>query len=183
VKIILHIVLYSFLSIHAIAQADALDSIEGMSFKSYYESNNPSLKYTYIDSLQLHDYSGNWDFDGDGKTDSLTFIGNGGTHVYFHVRVVLSSNKRKYDYPFLEFDMPLAAKIDEWKKNKGTFPPNAAFIVADFDKDGRDEIYFQLNTRYSPIPERWKKRGLHAEYILADVEKGMVVLKNFNPVH
>lgn len=40
-----------------------------------------------------YNYSGKWDFDGDGHNDGLFFIGNGGAHAYYLPRLILSGDK------------------------------------------------------------------------------------------
>ena len=72
----------SLSSIATHAQSDSVDVESGISFKNYYKCNNPTIKYTFNRYSYIHDYSGNWDFDGDGKPDILLFIPNGGAHVY-----------------------------------------------------------------------------------------------------
>ena len=74
------------------------------SYKETYDVSFPKLKYSYDSSGQTHDYSGNWDFDGDKKSDSLYFIGNGGAHLYFHLRLILSSEGIVRDFQYLVSD-------------------------------------------------------------------------------
>src|SRR3954471_2996099 len=70
------------------------DTVPGNSCQPYFNSKKVSINYSYSVSTQTHDYSNNWDFDGDGKTDNLYFIGTGGAHLYFYLRIVLSSDKK-----------------------------------------------------------------------------------------
>ena len=67
------------------------------SLKEGYLKKRPNLKYSYEKVKQTHDYSNNWDFDGDNVKDELYFIGNVGAHLYYQLRVILSSNKKVYD--------------------------------------------------------------------------------------
>jgi len=150
------------------------------SFYAYNKAHQPNLQYHYDSARQIHDYSGNWDLDADGTADSILFIGNGGAHLYFHLRIILSTHNSINDFPFLEFDMPYAGSIQDLEK-ASFYPPPALpqFIVHDFDKDGTDEIYLHLNTMESPIPAAWQQKGLTSGYILLDCEAGKITLKNF----
>ena len=71
------------------------------SFEEVLKRTCPLLKYSYNDSSQTHNYSGNWDFDADGKADELYFIGNGGAHLYFHLRIILSSDELENYFQFI----------------------------------------------------------------------------------
>jgi hypothetical protein len=55
----------------------------GNTYADALRAKYPELIYSYIDSVQTHDYSGNWDLDGDGEKDGVYFIGNGGVHLFF----------------------------------------------------------------------------------------------------
>lgn len=165
------------------AQSDSVQVVSN-SYKSSLNIKHPSLNYDYHTSGQIHDYSNNWDLDGDHKTDSLFFIGNNAAHVYYHLRIVLSSDNKVNDFPFLEFDFPCLGTIDELK-NASFYPPPRfpQFVVHDFDSDGIHEIYLNLETKHSPIPTKWKKEGLTSRYILVRFEKRRLRLSNFIDNH
>ena len=93
-KLILSITILCFFSRAALAQADS--SLVRSPYKATMHRVHPRLRFSEIDNeaLRVLDYSGNWDIDGDGRKDSVLFIGNGGAHLYYHLRLRLSSEKK-----------------------------------------------------------------------------------------
>lgn len=147
---------------------------------------SPGILYSYTVSTQTHDYSGNWDFDGDGEADSLYFIGTGGAHLYFYLRIILSSDGKTRNFPFLRLDMPCAGSVDELKKARFYPPPFFPFFVVDKFISGEamgdtnDKIYMHLDFQTaSLLPGKWKKRGVNSAYLLLQYEKGDMTIKNF----
>lgn len=161
----------------------ATDEPPTNSFKKIFEKSNPSLQYSYNEKRQVHDYSGNWDLDGDKKPDSVYFVGNGGAHLYFHLVIVLSTDPERKDFPFLVTDWPLLEPVDKLKKEGGRFVPASfpKFVVHDFDKDSLPEIYLNTDTSFAPVPAIWKKRGVTSQHVLIDYSK-KILLKNFSPL-
>jgi hypothetical protein len=158
--------------------------IPGNSCQSYFNNKKISIHYSYTVSTQTHDYSNNWDFDGDGETDGLYFIGTGGAHLYFYLRIVLSSDKKVQDFPFLQLDFPCLGDITELKK-AGFYPPPffPQFVIDQFSTgelgdDANDKIYLHLDRSFT-IPPKWKKRGVSSAYLLLRYMKGEIVIKNF----
>ena len=82
------------------------------SFEKNYFTTNPTLIYTYDEIFQVHNYSHNWDFDNDGLKDELYFVGTGGAHIYYFLRIVLSSDKKVRDLNFIQSDFPLLTATD-----------------------------------------------------------------------
>lgn len=154
------------------------------SYQPYFDSHKIQINYSYSDSSKTHDYSNNWDFDGDGKTDGLYFIGTGGVHSYFYLRIVLSSDKKIRNFSFLELDMPCIGDITELKNAK--FYPSPffpKFVVDDFysgrlDDNANAKIYLHLDS-FTIIPTEWKKRGVTSHYLLLYFDKGEINIKNF----
>ena len=150
----------------------------GNSCQPYFDNNKKLIHYSYTALTQTHNYSNNWDFDGDSKKDELYFIGTGGAHLYFYLRIVLSSDKKVQNFPFLELDMPCLGSVSELN--------TAAFIVGKFisrpvKRNGsNDEIYLRLDNS-SAIPLKWKKRGVNSNRILVVYEMGKIIIKNYNP--
>ena len=114
----------------------------------------PGLHYKYDDLSQTHNYSGNWDFDGDGKMDSVLFVGNGGAHLYYHLKIVLSRRHdvREYpwiesDFPLLQSDVPSAALLFGWSIKKSAIGRGMELVI---HLDGQ-----------VVVPEIWRKRGIH----------------------
>jgi hypothetical protein len=157
---------------------NSLQSLPSNSFKKEYKTKYPNLNYSYNDLSQTHDYSNNWDFDGDGENDSLFFIGNGGAHLYFHLQLRLSSDSKKYDFPLLEIDIPYLYNYKGIELDEGKPDVLHQFMIADFDDDKLPEIYISLD-RQSEIPDDWKKKGLTSHQVIVDYSNGKLELKNY----
>lgn len=117
---------------------DEIDPIACCSFANDFVNTN--IQYTYLPETLTHDYSNNWDFDGDGKKDPLRLVGTDGAHVSFCLSLMLSSEKEVRYFSWIANDFPL---LEDFK----TFPENTLgtishqFIVHDFNKDGRLDIF------------------------------------------
>ena len=155
----------------------------GNSCQSVLDSNKTTIHYSYTGLTQTHDYSNNWDFDGDGETDGLYFIGTGGAHLHFYLRIILSSDKKIRNFPFLELDFPCVGSVSELKSSSFYPPPFfPRFVVNDFNTgapgdNANDKIYLHLDS-HSEIPAVWKKRGVSSSYLLLLYEKGEIIIKN-----
>lgn len=147
------------------------------SFKDVYNKDYPNLKYQYHDDTQIHNYSGNWDFDGDGKNDSLFFVGENGAHLYFHLRIVLSTSEKAHTFEFLRMDNPFLYKS---KKNKHTSELNmpSLFAVEDLDNDGLPEIFIKIEEQ-TRIPRKWRLRGITSNKIIVACETGRIKLRDY----
>lgn len=180
-QLILH--LFFLLSIvFCNAQSDTLsDDFPSNSFEVTFKNRKTNIEYKYIDSTQTHDYSGNWDFDLDGKTDALYFIGNGGAHLYFNLQIILSSNGKTQNFPFLLLDIPLVEEIDYLKEQKFYPPPIfPQFVVDDFDADIQDEIFINVyKSTLDIIKDDLKAYDVTSRYILIDFKDGQIELSNF----
>lgn len=156
---------------------DSTEFVQNNSFERAYKKEYPNLNYSYNDHSQTHDYSNNWDFDGDGKNDSLFFIGSGGAHLYFHLQLWLSSDNKKYDFSFLNIDFPnLFIKLELDKEGKPI--SFQQFVVGNFDDDKLPEIYINIDEN-SEIPQKWKAKGLTSHQVIVNFSKGKLVLKNY----
>lgn len=176
------ITLIWFIPLNALAQDhdSVMQALPSNSFANDYKTTHPSLKYSYTDSTQTHNYSNNWDFDGDGKTDSLYFVGTHGAHLYYYVSIVLSSNHQTKNFEFLELDAPYLGDLD--LSMRSIFDPNEIspqFIVNDYTNDGLMDIYVHLNEHPANYPKKWKRKGLTSNQILITYEKKHLALKNF----
>ncbi|MGZ5304151.1 MAG: hypothetical protein ACXWDO_08585 [Bacteroidia bacterium] len=169
------------------AQTDSivpLDIDAANSCYSYNLRHRTYLNYSYNPSTQTHNYSKNWDFDGDGDTDSLCFIGTGGAHLYFYLRIILTSDKKVRDYPFLELDFPCLGSINELKSANFFPPPYFPRFVVDYFDNGaidyhpKDRIFLHLD-RSDEVSEEWKKKGVTSRYLLLEYENGDMMIKNF----
>jgi hypothetical protein len=116
------------------------------SYRSSLRAEFSNLKYQYLPPSQTHDYSGNWDFDGDGVLDNLKFIGTGGAHLYYYLEITLSTIEAKQSFRFLTSDFPILgtalALHDTLNSEKFIFPK---FVVEDFDGDHLPEIFIHLD--------------------------------------
>lgn len=103
--------------------------------------NAENAVYVYDSVLQTkllqYQYFNHCDLDGNGKSDSLTFISNGGAHAYFHPVFVLSSDSTKHEFSNLTLDLPYLSMTD-------TITESTQFFIKDFDEDGKDEIYLKV---------------------------------------
>jgi hypothetical protein len=183
--IILSLLLTLTISFQSPAQSDTTDVEEiGNSCQPFFDDNKISIHYSYTVAIQTHNYSGNWDFDGDGNTDELYFIGTGGAHLYFYLRIVLSSDKKVRNFPFLELDLPCLGRITELKNAKFYPPPLLPqFVVDKFYTNGlgnntNDKIYLHLDDSHT-IPTEWRKKGVTTRYLLLWYDKGEMTIKNF----
>jgi len=155
-------------------------------FKRYMMKSDP--KINIHDSMEVYDYSDKWDFDGDGKTDALYFLGSDGAHVYYSLRIILSSDKKVRDFPYLSIDCPYDfGNIDSLRK-ANFFPPPVfpQFVVGDFynshlgDDNLNDKIYIHLDlSTFSIEKSELKKQGVTSSYILLRYKKGKFIIKNF----
>ena len=124
-----------------------------------------------------YNYSNRWDLDGDKKPDSLFFIGNGGAHVYFYLRVVLSTDNITRNFPFIQLDFPYVdskESLDKYGKN--VIPQ---FVVHDFDKDGIPDLYLNFDNHFGSIPRAWKKKGIKAKYVVMSFARSELKVRNY----
>lgn len=123
-----------------------------------------------------YNYSGKWDFDGDGTTDSLFFIGNGGAHAYYFLRIVLSSDQVRRDYPTVHLDMPYLSSAQTLSATKSN--PMVQLVIHDFDRDGNNDIYLDFDNDFSYIPQEWKKQGLTKKRTVLYFKEGELEVKS-----
>ena len=156
------------------AQTDTLAINPG---KMYFD---PGFHYSYDPLTPTFNYSGNWDVDGDGKTDSIYFIGNGGAHTYYHLRFILSTEHKTRDLPFLSIDLPYPGNAEHLKRPGQTTPPVVPqFVVHDFNGDSINDIYINFDIRDYHIPKKWKLQGLSSRYAVISYKNKKLVMKNF----
>ncbi|SFT38704.1 hypothetical protein SAMN05216474_0268 [Lishizhenia tianjinensis] len=132
--------------------------------------NAENALYVYDSLLQtklLHyQYFNHCDLDGDGISDSLTFISNGGAHAYFHPVVVLSSDNTEQAFTNLTLDMPFLHTTD-------TLTESTQFFIKDFDEDGKDEIYLKVENEDATKQES----ETHYKEVILDYKKGELVVE------
>jgi hypothetical protein len=125
-----------------------------------------------------YNYSSLWDFEGDGKNDSLYFIGNGGVHTRYHFRIMLSSDMKVRDFPTVNLDMPWLS-TDFVFDERGERVPHQ-FIFKGFNTDGGPDIYLDFDQRlYSRIPLRWKLKGVRTKSVLISFKEKKIVVEDY----
>lgn len=149
-------------------QADNLDSPSN-SFETEYRKSNPTLTYSYSESSQTHNYSNNWDFDKDGIKDELYFVGMGGAHLYYYLKVILSSDKKTREFNFVQLDFPFLIGTDTLKIEKTV----SGFVVANVGKDLTPTIIVPLDDNtYHAVKKELTKRNIKTKNIAISFENG-----------
>jgi len=175
-SILVFIILLSA-TINVLSQSDSLSN----SFDEHYKKTNPTITYKYDNKKQIHDYSNNWDFDKDGKLDNLYFVGTGGAHLYYFLRIVLSSDNIRRDFPFIESDFPILPK--EYELNKTDYRPTSDqtfFAVFNNNKENDLTIFVKLDkATYAVTNQALKKKGVTTSLVTVSFKKGKAVLKDF----
>ena len=115
------------------------------------------------------------DLDGDEKDDLISFDFTEGAHCCYRLHVSLSSVNKEQAFPF-NMDGDYVWGVD------GSQPEH--FNIADFDNDGLEEIFMEIETyngELSPIPKAWQEEyGISTHYILVDFKDGKLKVYDFN---
>lgn len=148
-------------------QVDSLDYPTN-SFENNYRKSNPTLKYSYDDISQIHNYSNNWDFDKDGIKDELYFVGTGGAHLYYFLKVILSSDKKSRELNFIQSDFPFLIATDTSNLEKAVL----GFVVADIGKDLTPTIIVRLDEQTFYDNKELNKRNIKTKNVLVSFENG-----------
>ncbi len=151
------------------------------SFEYLYAAIHPDLHYSYDAATQTHNYSGNWDFDGDSIADQLMFVGNGGVHLYFHLRLVLSTDEYVRDYPFISVDMPVlpAAEYASRKEFNPLFM-QCPISVLDCNGDKSPDIFIRLDqSAYTVNAALLREHRINSHMLMVTFQKGKVKLQNY----
>jgi hypothetical protein len=160
-------------------QSKSQHEIPTNSLEKIYKQRNASINYNYDNATQTHDYSGNWDFDSDGMNDGLLFIGSGGAHLYFSLKIILTSQKTAVAYPYIELDTPLLADNEVLKTvNYNPLTTYNQFAVYDFDKDGTSDIFIHLDQPTKNSKEL-QSQGITSENILLTYNNGKFKIRNY----
>jgi hypothetical protein len=147
---------------------DSLD-IPSNSFETNYHKSNPTLKYSYDNISQTHNYSDNWDFDQDGIKDGLYFVGMGGAHLYYYLKVILSSDKKSKEIKFIQSDFPFLIANDRTNMEQAAL----GFAVADIGKDLTPTIIVRLdNDTYNANKKELIKNKINTKKIAISFENG-----------
>ncbi len=146
------------------------------SFSDHYRETNPTLVYSYDESRQIHDYSGNWDFDQDGIKDELYFVGTGGAHLYFFLKVILSSDRKVHEFSFLESDAPWFSETSISELTKQPY----GFTVTKLHPQASESIVIRLDENsYRIHKSQLKKNNIQTKTIAVSFEKGKPEYRSF----
>lgn len=147
------------------------------SFQDHYSVVKPSLSYSYNEATQSHNYSGNWDFDQDGIKDEVYFIGTGGAHLYYFLKVVLSTDNKPRDFNFIQTDFPVLTSTDTLNFTKAP----AGFVVAGIGKHQANCLIVRLddNSWYSN-KKSLKKHHIKTKNIILSFENGKTKYASHN---
>jgi hypothetical protein len=149
-------------------QTGSLDS-NSNSFENNYRKLNPTLIYSYNSASKIHNYSNNWDFDNDGIKDELYFEGTGGAHLYYFLKVILSSDKKSREFNFAESDFPFLTATDTLNFDQTQF----GFVVTAFSKNLTPSIVVRLdNQSYYDNKDALTKNGIKTKSIVISFENG-----------
>jgi hypothetical protein len=139
------------------------------SFEDNYRKSNPTLIYSYNEISQIHNYSNNWDFDQDGIKDELYFVGTGGAHLYYFLKVVLSSDKKSREFNFIQSDFPFLTATDTLNIKKTVL----GFVVANVDKGLTPTIIVRLDdSTYNANKNELTKQKIKTRNISISFENG-----------
>lgn len=156
-------------SFAAFAQQDGSVESPSRSFEKSYNKEMPTLKYSYDKASETHDYSNNWDFDKDGINDELYFIGTGGAHLYYFLKVILSTDHKPREFSFLQSDFPMLAGMDSLNLDKLPF----GFVVTDFGRGLPPTIIVRIDKQTFYDNKELKKRKINTRNVLVSFENGV----------
>ena len=148
-------------------QADSI-RMASNSFENSYSKSNPTLKYSYDSTSQTHNYSNNWDFDKDEINDEVYFIGMGGAHLYYFLKIVLSTDHKPRKFDFIQSDFPLLTATDTSNFDKTPL----GFVVTDLGKQLTPTIIVRVDQQTFFDNKELKKRKIKTKNILVSFEHG-----------
>lgn len=153
---------------------------QGNSFAKIYKQNNSTITYKYDSLNQTHNYSGNWDFDLDGTADEVYFVGTGGAHLYYYLKVVLSNDNRRKEFRYIQSDFPIFSYPDKNGLNYDPIEALAQFTVADFDGDKKPDIYIRLdNQSFLSAKKSLKKHRIRTQSIILSFVGSKAILRDY----
>jgi hypothetical protein len=148
--------------------AEKID-IPSNSFENEYRISNPTLKYSYDEISQIHNYSNNWDFDNDGIKDQIYFVGTGGAHIYYFLRVIFSSDKKVRDLNFIQSDFPLLTDTLNIEKT------SVGFAINNLEKELTPTIIIRLDDNtYDAFKNELVKQKIEAKNCSISFKNGKI---------
>ena len=155
------------------------DDTPSNSFEAHYAAAGITLHYSYDNDRVMHNYSGNWDLDRDGIPDEIYFIGTGGAHLYYYLRVVLSSNRKVRDFKYLESDRPVYTPPLPGDAAGSSRIADKLTVFSVLQEEDRSFIYIRLDEpAYLAARKMLRRHGVHTDRLLLGFEKGKAVLKD-----
>jgi hypothetical protein len=161
--------LLTILTLTVFSQPEDSIGIPLNSFESVYSKSKTSLRYSYNSTSQTHDYSNNWDFDKDGINDEVYFIGTGGAHLYYFLKVILSTDHKPREFDFIQSDFPLLTATDTANFDKTPL----GFVETNFGKNLTPTIIVRLDNQTFYGNKKLKKRKIKTKNILVSFENGI----------
>ncbi|MFK7783980.1 MAG: hypothetical protein AB8B56_02630 [Crocinitomicaceae bacterium] len=147
-----------------------VDIIEVSPITYYDYLDTINIKYSHIQKTNTHDYSENWDFDGDGKKDSIRFESDGGAHLQFFLVISLSSESHPQYFDWIFTDDPLLQPLDSLPETSAEYT-STNFVVSDFNGDERNDIYINVGNYGESLPDNFEKLGLNDSKIVLFYDK------------
>jgi hypothetical protein len=146
-----------------------------------------TYRHSFDAKIQMHNYSWNFDFDGDIDSDSMYFVGTGGAHLYYYLKIRLSSTKKTYEFHDIQIDDPTVYDVSYLKKTNFLSPYPPACVV-DYYGDlaqtryggnlSQHALFFRLEKYvYS---KSWLSKGINSDYILLYFDQGEWTIRNFH---
>lgn len=159
---------------------ESIDADSYSNIPNPYVPKDSSINYTYFENTQIHDYSYNWDLDGDGLLDDLFFVSNGGAHTIYSLVVRLKSQGVAYSFEFITTDFPKLETMEALMMSD-SLSVLPKFVIHDFNSDGILDVY--LNTEDGPLDVYKQERlklGLKTRKVIISFNTGQPVLRDYN---
>jgi hypothetical protein len=123
--------------------------------------------------LKSDDWATQFDFDGDGRKDTIRYFFSGGAHCCYTIAVELTGHNRVYNFPF-EMDGGYMFGLDLSQPHH--------FNIKDYDNDGLPEIFMEINTYNGekfPLPADWTKEyGIRSNYIIIEYKNNEITVRD-----
>jgi hypothetical protein len=128
------------------------DSIITNDCGSILEKQQILIKYRYDLTKNIHDYSGNWDFDKDGIMDSLILIPSNSVNITYSPIIILSSNQ-KLCYNKINIDIPCFSNYRDFNSIGGN---NFSIFQFSVDRSHDNNLYVYFLSREKDTYKRYR---------------------------
>lgn len=144
-------------------------------YKQKFNLEGFDINYDFIESKLTHDFSNNWDFDGDSIIDQMSFVGVSGAGVYYyHLELKLSSEDSTRVYNDLFTSSPYYSNNIENDSLCGSVTPG--FKIGDFNEDSKMDILYNIPWLYSSTKEKY---GLKSKCIIIYYKEGEIKVEDW----